>query len=126
MTELPVIEVYCEGAKDVSHERFIIAAYRRAHLNPEFVTAWIALDWWNNRRLRRVNLWRHDETYDRAWASFHLPCKRCSLHEVRVARPSGGGSFAETLYTVFDKMWSSGVDPLEISARGLLGLLGQV
>lgn len=119
MTDLPVIEVYCEGTKDAPHERFIIAAYRRAHLNPEVVTAWIALDWWKNRRLRKTELLRHDETYDRAWLSFHLPCKRCSLHEIRTARPDGKG-FAVRIYTMFDKVWAHGMPPLEISAHGLL------
>lgn len=114
---LPVIEVYCEGTKNVPHERFVIAAYRRAHANSEVVTAWIALEWWKNHRLRKVELPRHDETYGRIWLSFQLPCRRCSLHEIRT---SNDGTFAVRMYTAFDKLWSYGVDPLEISARGLL------
>ncbi|WP_368834355.1 hypothetical protein [Mycobacterium intracellulare] len=117
MSELPVIEVYCEGTKTAPHKRFIIAAYRRAHANSDFVTAWIALDWWKNRRLRKVELPRHDANYNRVWLSFQLPCRRCALHEIRI---SSDGEFAMRMYTVFDKLWSQGVDPLEVSARGLL------
>lgn len=120
---LPVIVVYCQGPPDDPHERYIVAAYQRTHTTPTTgPAAWTELTHWNGVRLRRVAIRRYDtrpEPLRRpgAWLGYRFRCSWCPLDEKRVADDRNIG---DKIFAVFDGLWRRNVDPLEISARGLL------
>jgi hypothetical protein len=120
---LPVIVVYCEGPPHHRHDRYIVAAYQRTHTTPTPGPAlWTPLRHYNGVRLRNVEQRRHTTapgfTDRRAWLGYRFRCSWCPLDEIRV-----GGD--DKIYTVFDGMWRHGVEPLEISVRGLLREIGR-
>jgi hypothetical protein len=127
MTELPVIVVYCEGAPNDPHDRFIVAAYQRTHTTPTTTPAlWTPLKVWNGRRLRKVEISRYDNRPDaprRMWLGYRFPCDECQLDGLRVYGERD--DVGDKIYAVFDGLWAHGSNPLEISVRGLLNQIGR-
>lgn len=127
MTKLPVIVVYCQGPPDATHDRYIIAAYQRSHTTETPTPAlWVPLREYRGVRLRNVEHYRHTTapgfTDRRAWLGFRFRCGRCPLDEKRSEDDRRVG---DRIYAVFDGLWRHGVDPLEISALGLLREIGR-
>ena len=110
----PVIEVFCEGPRDHRHDRFLVAAYRRAHAT---VTArpalWTPLPSW-----RGVQLYPAEEFAphpdESGWLRLHLRCRRCGLDAKHKAEPG----FITTMFAVFDSLWLGGHGDIEV--RGLV------
>ena len=117
----PTIAVYCEGPVDAPHERFIVAAYQRTHETATRpASAWMRLKVFNGIHPRSGEKGRGPDPSDPlrgGYLSHRFHCERCGFDEIR---SDSDGSFCDHLYGVFDKLWSHGLDPLEVSLRGLL------
>ena len=105
-----MIAVYCVGPLDAPHDRFIVAAYRRAHATPTPTPAlWTPQRWWGGVRL-------HDpeqpapQPDGSMWLRFVLRCDRCGLNEKHKAEPA----FMVALFAEFDARWFSGRDEIEV------------
>jgi hypothetical protein len=107
----PVEEVYCKGPRDHPHDRFLVAAYERAHAVPTPTpAAWTPLPVFNGIPLQHPaeEIARHPD--GSRWLRFHLRCDRCPLNEKHNAEPD----FIAALFAVLDSLWFSGRDEIEV------------
>ena len=125
MTEHPVMVVYCVGPPGARHARFIVAVYRRFHANPAVASHWVALEWWEGKRLRRVEqpvVGASRSAFSgearSAWLRYHFLCDECDP-EYEVMRNEDERAFGGKMFAVFDRIWASGA-PLKIPVRELV------
>jgi hypothetical protein len=106
----PVIEIFCEGPRDHPHDRFPVAAYRRAHAIPTPTpAAWTPLSSWRGVQLHPAEeIARHPD--GSRWLRFRLRCDRCPLNEKHNAEPG----FIAALFAVLDSLWFSARDEIEV------------
>lgn len=115
MTEPPTIVVYCKGTTDAPHEPFIVARYRRWHVNPAKRSQWVQLPGTRQVERKVVNL--QPGAQRSAWLRYRFRCNTCGFAQ---RRNEDEREFGGRMYAVFDGLWTHGADPLEVSVRGLL------
>lgn len=109
MTKRPTVVVFCEGSPGNPHDRFTVAAYRRAHATPTPAAAlWIPLRSFGGIQLRPAEQIA-PQPDGSTWLRFTLRCDWCRLDDEHKAEPG----FIGALFTVFDSLWFSGTDAIE-------------
>jgi hypothetical protein len=126
VTDPPVVVVYCEGQTPGDpHDRFIVAAYQRAHVTPTTTPAlWAPLSQHAGIRLRAaerdVARWPTSKRTNEVQHRYR--CDRCDYDELRNDDPRDVG---RRMFAVFDGLGGACPDPLEISVRALVRLIAR-
>jgi hypothetical protein len=126
MTELPIIDVYCDGPPDAPHDRYTVARYQRTHGTPTTgPSLWSPLRRWSGGRTRNVEqevISHQPGDPRRGFLRYRFRCDECGYDEIRNEDDRDVG---DRVFAVFDGLWAHGVSPLEISVRGLVREIGR-
>lgn len=112
------IAVYCEGPRDLSHERYIISEFDKMQVGFEGELNWINSRTWTDDegRIRRAIPPKETRGRGRDGVMFvktRFKCPRCGLDEQRQG-------FGLAISAILDKLNTAGMD--EISVQNLLRL----
>jgi hypothetical protein len=125
VTEPATVVVHCEGPAGHHHDRFIVAAYQRAHSTATTApTLWLPLSIYRGVRLHAVerDVSRFPTSERTTQLQHRFRCDRCGYGELRNDDPHDIG---RRMFAVFDRLRDAGVDPLEISVRALVRLIAR-